>query len=268
VFLASCPEPYTYSAGTSYAAPHVAGALALLLSADLTLDAQRAVDILCETATDISTQNPAYAGHLGSGLINISAALTRLGAAAPSRDGSTTTRTPTAPTPGDGTQPAPPRTHTSKVNINTASGMELASLPLMGEWTAAAIVAYRNAHGRFASVEDLTRTGVIDSWTLDQIRDYLTVDSAVTTGPSDPDGSSSTPPGAAGAPANVSAALNINTATAEQFEMLPFIGEWTAQRIVEYRSTHGPFHDVRELTATGVIDSWTMDQIADLVMVA
>jgi len=41
--------------------------------------------------------------------------------------------------------------------------------------------------------------------------------------------------------------ININSATAEQFDQLPRIGPKVAQRIVEYRTAHKGFKNVDEL---------------------
>ena len=43
------------------------------------------------------------------------------------------------------------------------------------------------------------------------------------------------------------APVNINTATAADFESLPGIGAKTAARIIEYRQKNGPFKKVEEL---------------------
>ena len=43
------------------------------------------------------------------------------------------------------------------------------------------------------------------------------------------------------------APVNINTATATDFEALPGVGAKTAARIVEYRQKNGPFKNVEEL---------------------
>ena len=43
------------------------------------------------------------------------------------------------------------------------------------------------------------------------------------------------------------ASVNVNSATAEQFEALPGIGAKMAARIVEYRQKNGPFKKVEEL---------------------
>ena len=48
-------------------------------------------------------------------------------------------------------------------------------------------------------------------------------------------------------------ALNLNTATAEDLEALPGIGPVMAQRLVQFRQTHGPFKDVEDLLAVSGI---------------
>lgn len=49
----------------------------------------------------------------------------------------------------------------------------------------------------------------------------------------------------AGAPA--AGVVNINTADVAQLSMLPRVGEKAAQRIVDYRSQHGPFKKTSDL---------------------
>ena len=59
---------------------------------------------------------------------------------------------------------------------------------------------------------------------------------------------SSTPKAAAGKTAPTAGApLNINTATAAQFEALPGLGKAVAERIVEYRDKNGNFKKVEDL---------------------
>lgn len=41
--------------------------------------------------------------------------------------------------------------------------------------------------------------------------------------------------------------FNLNAASAQELEKLPYIGKPTAQKIIDYRSTHGPFKDKTDL---------------------
>ncbi|MCL2420278.1 MAG: ComEA family DNA-binding protein [Defluviitaleaceae bacterium] len=61
------------------------------------------------------------------------------------------------------------------VNINTASEAQLTALPGIGPVLAGNIIAYREAHGAFTSVEDLTNVPRIGSGILGNIRDLVTV---------------------------------------------------------------------------------------------
>lgn len=55
------------------------------------------------------------------------------------------------------------------VNINTATAEQLAALPGLGEKTAAAVVAYRAAHGKFKSVAELDKVDGIGPATLTKL---------------------------------------------------------------------------------------------------
>jgi competence ComEA-like helix-hairpin-helix protein len=45
--------------------------------------------------------------------------------------------------------------------------------------------------------------------------------------------------------------LNINTATAEEFQLWPRVGDSTAKNIIDYRKAHGPFKTVDGLEKSG-----------------
>jgi competence protein ComEA len=69
-------------------------------------------------------------------------------------------------------KPAPPR---GPINLNTASAQQLTALPGIGEVLAGRIVAYRQAHGPFKSVDDLLAVDGIGAGKLKQLRPYASV---------------------------------------------------------------------------------------------
>jgi competence protein ComEA len=73
----------------------------------------------------------------------------------------------------------------------------------------------------------------------------------------------------AGAPgSSVSGGLiNVNTASAAELEALPGIGEVLSQRIVDYRTEHGPFASVDQLTEVSGIGDAILGSIRELVTV-
>jgi competence protein ComEA len=61
--------------------------------------------------------------------------------------------------------------------------------------------------------------------------------------------------------------VNINTASESELEDLPGIGPTLAKRIVEYRTQHGPFHDVKDLLKVEGIGQKKFDSLKDYVTV-
>ena len=77
---------------------------------------------------------------------------------------------PPAPVPAD--LPASP----AKVNINVADAALLESLPGIGPSLAQRIVAYRQAHGRFAQIEDIMEVSGIGPATFAKIQELITTE--------------------------------------------------------------------------------------------
>lgn len=67
---------------------------------------------------------------------------------------------------------------------------------------------------------------------------------------------------AANAPAGV---VNINTADAAQLALLPRVGEKAAQRIIEYRTQHGPFKKTSDLMQVKGIGAKTFERLAPYI---
>lgn len=61
--------------------------------------------------------------------------------------------------------------------------------------------------------------------------------------------------------------ININTASATELEALPGIGPTLAQRIVDYRTQHGPFQTIEDIMNVAGIGPAVFDQIQGLITV-
>ena len=62
--------------------------------------------------------------------------------------------------------------------------------------------------------------------------------------------------------------ININTATLEQLQLLPGIGESLAQRILDYRAEHGDFKSTEELMNVSGIGEKKFDSIKNFIIIA
>lgn len=74
--------------------------------------------------------------------------------------------------------------------------------------------------------------------------------------------SAAEPEGNGGAQSGV---VNINTADVSQIAMLPRIGEKAAQRIVEYRTEHGPFKKATDLMQVKGVGAKTFEGLSQYV---
>jgi comEA protein len=64
---------------------------------------------------------------------------------------------------------------------------------------------------------------------------------------------------------SINAKVSINTGTEAQLDSLPGIGPTYAQRIIDYRTQHGPFANINDLTNVSGIGPATFDKIKDLI---
>ncbi len=65
------------------------------------------------------------------------------------------------------------RSNQFQVAINSASKHEFACLPGIGEKTAAAIIAHREQHGPFESIDSMTEVPRVSPRLLDKVRSFL-----------------------------------------------------------------------------------------------
>jgi competence protein ComEA len=61
--------------------------------------------------------------------------------------------------------------------------------------------------------------------------------------------------------------VNINTATAEELDTLPGVGPSIAQRIIDYRTTHGPFRSIEDIKKVKGIGDATFEELKDKITV-
>ena len=64
-----------------------------------------------------------------------------------------------------------------------------------------------------------------------------------------------------------STAVNVNTAAAPQLIALPGVGKTTAERIIAYRSEHGPFQNVDDLVNVKGIGKKTLEKMRKMITV-
>lgn len=87
----------------------------------------------------------------------------------------TATNTPAAQKPTATAQTTPTPTTSPRININTANVMDLARLSGIGPVKAEAIVRFRNEHGNFSSIDDLTAVTGIGPATVEKNRELVSV---------------------------------------------------------------------------------------------
>lgn len=69
-----------------------------------------------------------------------------------------------------------PQAASGKVNINKATAAELTTVSGIGEKRAQDIITYREEHGKFSSLDDLTNVSGIGAKTLEKLKSELTID--------------------------------------------------------------------------------------------
>ncbi len=156
-----------------------------------------------------------------------------------------------------------------KLNVNLVTAKELEALPGIGTKTANAIIAYREANGNYATVEDVLKASPKQKSRLEKVLPFLTTEGTNTSGIVAPAGQAPAPvqnaapvaqqPAVQTAPS--SAIVNINTADETALMRMPGMNQTRAQKAIEFRQANGPFKTCRDLMLVKGIGVKTVEKL-------
>ncbi len=162
------------------------------------------------------------------------------------------------------------------VDVNSASRADLVQVPGIGPALADRILAYRQAHGPFPSIEALEKVRGLGPRTLARLRPFLVAETVKPPVPNSPPVVRvSTPPPQDSFPRNTRGkkeeklagqTININEADVTELKRLPGIGPTLSQRIVDERARR-PFASANELRRVKGIGPKTLEKLRPFVTV-
>ncbi len=119
-----------------------------------------------------------------------------------------------------------------KLDLNSASVIQLRAIKGLGPSRAEEIVRYRSKRGAFTSVDQLNQVphvGDMPPDELEQVKRQFTISAADDQLPQESD------------------KVSVNRANAAELRRVPGIGQAHAEAIVRYRQQQGPIRDLNEL---------------------
>ena len=157
----------------------------------------------------------------------------------------------------------------SPVDLNTGDRAELQQVPGIGPGMAERILGHRQAHGPFASVEELQRVPGVGDKTLDKLRPFLTVHAVAPPPDAErlerkPQAPKPTPAGRSGKVQSGEPPVNVNVADLATLQRLPGVGPALAARIVETRGAK-PFATPDDLRRVRGIGAKTLETLRPYV---
>jgi competence protein ComEA len=165
-----------------------------------------------------------------------------------------------------------------RIDLNKASRAELLQLQGVGPALADRIIAHREEHGGFTTVEELGKVHGIGPATLAKLRPWVCVSMEdrdppaplaqapirkPTRAPTEPSDMHRT---SGKKETTLSSTLDVNRATQEELQRLPGIGPKMSQRILDERA-RAPFKSVDDLRRVSGIGPKTLDKLRPYVRV-
>ena len=160
-----------------------------------------------------------------------------------------------------------------KININTATKIELMQIPGVGGGLAGRIIDHREDTGVFRDISDLREVKGISENFYIKIRDYVKIKGQSGTASMDrPEGQglfyaeeNASAKVKAAAPVKI---IDINTATLRELGKIPGVGDVTARRIFEYRKANGPFSAKEDLMKVQGIGKKSFERLKEAITVS
>jgi competence protein ComEA len=158
-----------------------------------------------------------------------------------------------------------------RVDADAASIPELTRLPKVGPRLAKTIVADREAHGAFGSLEGLDRVPGVGPGLLRVVAPHVVFSGTAghtASGAALPGNQPASCRGDTAPPPRCPAArLNINSATLADLDALPGIGPAKAAAILQYREKHGSFAAVEDLARVPGLGAGAVVRLRDRVSI-
>jgi len=151
-----------------------------------------------------------------------------------------------------------------RIDLDHAPATEIARLPRVGMHLAKAIVADRTRRGPFGQLEALDRVPGIGPGLLAAIAPHVRFDETLYRS-SDQALNHPAAPAAGVSPGSIP--LELNRATRQELERLPFVGPYMADQIVSWRERHGPFAAVDSLVRVPGVGPATLRRVRHLLRV-
>ena len=146
-----------------------------------------------------------------------------------------------------------------RIDLDRASAAEITRLPRVGLRLAKTIVADRDRRGPFGRLEALDRVPGIGPGLMTTLAPHVRFSGAR--------GVPLFPAAPAQQKADQPVLLDLNRATREELEDLPFVGSYMAGQIVTWRERHGPFATVDSLVRVPGVGPATLRRVRHLLRV-